>query len=298
VHGLIRSSSAIPTNLSALPNVHFHHCDLTHRDDVKNAVFSWAPDAVFHLAGLSSVWRSWEDPVLAAEVNAISATCLLEASLKFQETSGRGVAFVNASSAEIFAGTQTWPQTETTTIAPTSPYGASKVFSHHLTQIYRARGLGASNAILYSHESPRRPDTFVTRKITKAVAEIAVTGIGTLILGDLAVRRDWGWAPDYVRAMTLMAEQPQPDDFIVATGTAHSVQEFVELAFEAAQVAGWERFLTTDPAFSRVGDAKVLVGDSTKAADLLAWAPTRTLRQIVAEMVEHDVERCTALSRI
>jgi GDPmannose 4,6-dehydratase len=175
-------------------------------------------------------------------------------------------------------------------IRPTSPYGASKAFGHHLTQIYRSRGLNASNAILYSHESPRRPSTFVTRKITQAVADIAVNGTGRLTLGNLAARRDWGWAPDYVRAMRLMADHPQAHDFIIATGVAHSVREFVGFAFEAAGIEDWERFVSTDSALSRVADARILVGDTAEISRLLHWAPTLTLRQIVATMVEHDLD--------
>jgi GDPmannose 4,6-dehydratase len=297
VHGLVRSSSAVPLSLAGAANINLHTCDITDADGVRRAVTACAPDQVFHLAGLSSVWRSWEDPALAARVNGLSIACLLEACLHYQDASGQRLRFVNASSAEIFAGSETWPQTEETSIQPTSPYGASKAFSHQLVQIYRARGIHGSNAILYSHESPRRSETFVTRKITLAAARIAIHGAGKLTLGSLEVKRDWGWAPDYVRAMTLMAGSSVADDFIVATGKGHSVRDFAELAFEAAQVDGWEDFLVTDPALSRVGDAKVLVGDWSKAAKQLGWAPTLDLREIVTKMVEKDLELITRGAR-
>jgi GDPmannose 4,6-dehydratase len=297
VHGLVRASSVVPAGLAGLAQVQLHTGDITAADDVRAVVAASAPHAVFHLAALSSVWRSWEEPVLTANVNALSTAALLEACLQQQDAGGRPVSFVNASSAEMFAGTTTWPQTEQTPFAPTSPYGVSKVFSHQLTQIYRTRGLKASNAILYNHESPRRPDTFVTRKITKAVAGIAVNGTGRLTLGNLDARRDWGWAPDYVRAMTLMAEHPEADDFIIATGVDHSVRDFVQFAFEAARVEDWQAFLTTDPAFTRAADAKVLVGDPAKAAKILDWTPTLDLRQIVGKMVQRDLSNAEPWQR-
>jgi len=289
VHGLTRPTSTVPTHLSALPNVQLHRCDMTDLDSVTHAAYSAAPDHVFHLAGASSVWRSWTDPIHTTKVNAMSVVCLLEACLRLQDTEGKRLSFVNASSAEIFAGVPAWPQTEDTPIRPTSPYGASKAFSHLMTQIYRTRGLKTSNAILYSHESPRRPETFVTRKITMAAAAIAKNGQGRLTLGNVDARRDWGWAPDYVRALIMMAEHPDGDDFIIATGRDHSVRDFVRLAFEAASVPDWQQYLHTDGALARVGDAKNLVGDPSKATGVLGWTPTLDLSQIIARMVDQDL---------
>jgi GDPmannose 4,6-dehydratase len=240
---------------------------------------------------MSSVAASWENPVYATEVNALSTAALLDACLRTQDRTGKSIVFVNASSCEIFAGSPDSPQTENTPIRPISPYGASKVLGHSLCQVYRARGLEASNAILYNHESPRRPTRYVTRKITTAVADIAAGRQDRLVLGDLSVRRDWGWAPDFVDAMYRMAVHGKGDDFVVATGVAHSIADFVAAAFAVAGISDWQELVSSDESFIRPAERAAMVGDATKAWESLGWKPTKSFHEIVVAMVESDLQR-------
>ncbi|HWF28547.1 MAG TPA: GDP-mannose 4,6-dehydratase [Mycobacterium sp.] len=249
------------------------------------------PDVVFHLAAVSSVAASWQDPIETSRVNALSTAVLLDACLAAQERTGSPITVVNASSCEIFAGASDSPQTETTPLQPISPYGAAKAFGHTLCKIYRAKGLNVSNAILYNHESPRRPEQFVTRKITKAAAAIASGRRHRLVLGDVTVERDWGWAPDYVEAMYRMALHDNGDDFVVATGVTHSVQDFVAAAFAAAGIEDWKAHVDSDAAFTRPRDRGVAVGDPTKAGSVLGWYPTFGFDEIVKAMVSSDLRQ-------
>ncbi|MWV50573.1 NAD-dependent epimerase/dehydratase family protein [Rathayibacter sp. VKM Ac-2803] len=264
--------------------------DLRDAAGLGRAVAAAAPDALFHLAGISSVAQSWQEPVLTAEVTGTAVAALLEAAMALQESSGREVRFVQASSSEIFGAATENPQTESTPIRPVSPYGAAKAFAHHLVGVYRGRGLHASSAILYNHESPRRPESFVTRKITAGVAAIAVGAAEELSLGNLDARRDWGWAPDYVDALLRASRAESADDYVVATGVAHSVREFVGAAFAAAGIDEWEDRVVIDPRFARPVDAPEMRGDASKAREALGWAPTVGFEDIVARMVENDLE--------
>ena len=284
VHGVARPGSA-----DSVDDVLMHACDLGEPGAARGLVAATDPDYVFHLAGISSVWRSWNDPVLTTRVNGVSAASLLDACYSHQEASGKRVMVVNASSAEIFAGSGAAIQNEDTPIAPTSPYGASKALSHNMVQVYRARGLEATNAILFNHESPRRPDTFVTRKITKAAAGIARGTQSDLELGSMSVERDWGWAPDYVAALVAMAEYGKGDDFVVATGRAHSVADFVAAAMSAVGIDDWQSYVRGDPDMLRPADSARMVGDASKAREVLGWAPTLSFTEIVAAMVEFDM---------
>lgn len=263
--------------------------DLRDADGLGRIVAEAAPDTVFHLAGISSVAQSWQQPVLTAEVTGTAVAALLEASLALQESTGRPVRFVQASSSEIFGAATENPQTEATPIRPVSPYGAAKAFAHHLVGVYRGRGLHASSGILYNHESPRRPDTFVTRKITAGVAAIAAGTASELSLGNLDVKRDWGWAPDYVDALVRASRADEADDYVVATGVSHSVRDFVAAAFTAAGIDDWEHLVTIDPRFARPVDAPEMRGDASKARESLGWAPTVAFEDIVARMVENDL---------
>ena len=186
---------------------------------------------------------------------------------------------MQASSAEIFGAPPRVPQDETTPLRPLSPYGAAKAYAHHLVGVYRAQGLRACSCVLYNHESPRRPETFVTRKITAGVARIARGLQDELAMGNLDARRDWGWAPDYVQAMVLAARADRGRDYVVATGVSHSVRDFVEAAFLAAGIDDWERRVTLDQRFVRPNDAPELVGDASRARELLGWEPTVRLRR-------------------
>ncbi|MEV8212690.1 GDP-mannose 4,6-dehydratase [Leifsonia sp. NPDC077715] len=248
------------------------------------------PDCIFNLAGMSSVADSWADPVATARTNGVAVVALLQAALRQQESTGRPVRFVQASSAEIFGAAERVPQDETTAIRPTSPYGASKAFAHSSVGVSRSRGVHASSAILFNHESPRRPLKFVTRKITNGVARIASGEAFTLSLGNLDAERDWGWAPDYVDALLRMAEADRPDDYVIATGVSRSVRDFVRTAFAAVGIAEWERHVTTDPSHLRPVDAPVLRGDAGRARRVLGWSPTVTFEQMVERMVHHDLE--------
>jgi GDPmannose 4,6-dehydratase len=256
--------------------------DLRDRASLDRALEQADPDEVYNLASVSSVALSWREPELVADVNGMGAVRLLAA------LHGSAVRFVQASSAEIF-GTAPPPQDENTPVAPTTPYGAAKAFAHHAVAAYRAAGLHASSVILFNHESPRRPPTFVTRKITQAVAAIADGDPEPLRLGSLDVRRDWGYAGDYAEAMRLVARYDEATDFVIASGVSHTVADFVAAAFRCVGIDDWRAHVVLDDAFARQGDSREQRGDAAKARKLLGWAPTVDFEQIVGLMVEHDV---------
>jgi len=201
---------------------------------------------------------------------------------------------VQASSAEIFGDAEMAPQDETTPVRPNSPYGASKAFAHQLVGVYRGRGLHAVSAILYNHESPRRPPTFVTRKIARAAARIARGLEQELVLGNLDARRDWGWAPDYVDAMVRAARHSEASDYVVATGEAHSVRDFVAAAFARAGVEDWESRVRVDQSFVRPSDTALQVGNAARAHGVLGWAPTVDFEELVGRMVDTDLQALDA----
>ena len=275
----------VPPGL-AVPDGFAHRChvaDLAHPDGLAELVADIAPDLVFNLAGLSSVAASWDDPVTTMAVNATGAVALLEASARRP-----GVRFVQASSAEIFGQADITPQDESTPLRPTSPYGVSKAAAHLAVGVWRQRGVHASSLILYNHESPLRPAQFVTRKITSTVARIARGEASELRLGNLDARRDWGWAPDYARAMLLAAQADEPGDYVIATGVSHSVRDFVGAAFAHVGITDWERYVVVDPAFFRPADPAELRGDASRARTLLGWAPTVAFEDMVAALVDED----------
>ena len=285
VHALAHSLEPLPD----LPGVELHRGDLTETDEVRSLLVDLAPDEVYNLAALSSVARSWEEPDLTARVNGMAAAALLESALLVQEKQGRAVRFVQASSAEIFGEPDRTPQDEATPLRPVNPYGAAKAYAHLMVDVYRGRGLHAVSAILYNHESPRRPEQFVTRKITSTVAAIAQGRADSLVLGNLDARRDWGWAPDYVDAMVRAARAVAPADYVVATGVSRSVRDFVAAAFERAGISDWEGLVTVDQQFVRPADPTDLRGDATRARELLGWAPTVAFDEIVGRMVDADL---------
>ncbi|CCQ45018.1 GDP-mannose 4,6 dehydratase 2 [Pseudarthrobacter siccitolerans] len=289
VHALVKPQST-PGPISVPQSVRLHESDVSDQRRMADILLDVQPDALFNLAGVSSVAKSWECPVDVLSTNAVATTGLLEVVSRIQDISGTPVKFIQASSAELFGGTAEVPQTERTSICPISPYGASKALAHHMVGVYRRRGVFASSAILYNHESPRRPQSFVTRKITSQVARIALGIDSQLLLGNLDAKRDWGWAPDYVEALVLMAEHELPDDFVIATGVSHTVAEFVSCAFEAAGLHEWEKYTAVDSRFVRPVDAAELRGDSSKARKELGWEPTMGFEEIVARMVANDLE--------
>jgi GDPmannose 4,6-dehydratase len=252
---------------------------------------SCRPHEVYNLAAPSFVPMSWRQPVLTAEFAAVGCTALLEAIRRVDDE----IRFYQASSSEIFGEPREVPQTETTPLAPVTPYGVAKAYAHFITLSYRRRyGLHASSGILYNHESPRRPPDFVTRKITRAAASISLGLEREVLLGDLDARRDWGYAGDYVRAMWLMLQREAPGDYVVATGEAHSVRELAQCAFSRVGL-DWEEHVRVDESLVR-GKAELhdLVGDASKAREELGWAPSVDFEGLVHLLVDADVERLRA----
>ena len=286
VHGLVRSDDlggAIPEGLVV------HEVDLGTAPAVLAALVDRVgPDELYNLGGISSVARSWEDPLLTTRVNGVAALTLMDAARRLQERRGREVRVLQPSSAEIFGEPAHSPQDEETAIRPVSPYGAAKAFAHHVAAVERSRGLFTATVILYNHESPRRPATFVTRKITSTVAAIAAGRADRLTLGNLDARRDWGWAPDYVDAMVRAVRHDQPGDYVVATGHAHSVRDFVAAAFAHAGVERWERLVDVDPSLLRPADPGLLVGDPPRAREVLGWRPTVGFQDLVGHLVDAE----------
>ncbi len=290
VHGLVRAEDDLGVVRAALPEgTHLHVGDLTDAALLASVVRDVGPDEVYNLGGISSVAYSWEHPVETGAVSGLGAVAVYEAAYRAQQASGRAVRVVQASSAEIFGEPETAPQDEQVRVRPVSPYGAAKAYAHLMADVYRRRGLGVSGVVLYNHESPLRPTAFVTRKITAAAARIAHEGGGTLALGNLDARRDWGWAPDYVDAMVRVARHASADDYVVATGVAHSVGEFVAAAFARVGIEDWRAHVEVDPAFVRPADPSQIVGDASRLREELGWAPTITFEELVGRMVDHDV---------
>ncbi|MDR1512642.1 MAG: GDP-mannose 4,6-dehydratase [Propionibacteriaceae bacterium] len=288
VHGLVLDDGEAKAALSHAPGAVVHRGDLGDPDSIAALVKEIGPDEVYNLGGISSVAFSWEQPVLTGRVTGLGAVGVFEAARRAQDASGRPIRVVQASSSEVFGVPDKAPQDESTPIRPVSPYGAAKAYAHLAAAAYRARGLFVATCVFYNHESPRRPTTFVTRKITAAAARIARDG-GTLTLGDLTARRDWGWAPDYVDSLVRAARHGEPDDFVVATGETHSVADFAAAAFARAGVADWRSHVLTDPELYRPADSTQLVGRADKARRVLGWAPTCSFDDLVARLVDADL---------
>jgi GDPmannose 4,6-dehydratase len=265
--------------------------ELIDGDAVAAAIRKLKPDETYHLASPSFVPASWEDPVGTSTFAAASSAALLEG-LRRGHPEGR---FLNAASAEIFGAPVHVPQSEETPVAPITPYGAGKAFAHFLTGAFRRHyGLHASSAILFNHESPRRPEQFLTRKVSRGAAAISLGLEQELPLGDLSAQRDWGFAGDYVRAMSLMLQADEPDDYVVATGEAHTVEEFVAAAFEHVRL-DWREHVRFDEAFARgTSDAPALVGDPTKIREWIGWEPEVRFDDLVKMLVDADVEELRA----
>jgi len=245
------------------------------------------PHELYNLAAMSFVPASWDQPLLTGEFNAQGVTRVLEAVRQVDPK----IKMYQASSSEMFGKVREVPQTELTPFYPRSPYGVTKVFSHYITVNYReSYDLFAVSGILFNHESPRRGLEFVTRKVTDGVAKIKLGQAKTLGLGNLDACRDWGFAGDYVRAMWLMLQQPAPDDYVIATGEAHSVKRLVEIAFGHVGL-DWEKFVKLDPAFLRPAEVDHLIGDASKARKELKWEPSVTFEGLVTMMVDADLKR-------
>ena len=276
-----------------LPRLVMKQADLLDQLSLIRVLEDSRPQEVYNLAAQSFVPTSWTQPVLTAEFTALGVTRLLDA-IRLVDP---GIRFYQASSSEMFGKVRETPQTERTPFHPRSPYGVAKVYGHDITVNYReSYGLFACSGILFNHESPRRGLEFVTRKVTDAAARIKHGLQRDLRLGNLDARRDWGFAGDYVQAMWLMLQQEAPDDYVVATGESHSVNELVQLAFEYAGL-DWEKYVVIDPTFKRPAEVDVLLGDASKARERLGWEPKVHFPELVRMMIQADLDRCRALTR-
>lgn len=294
VHGLKRRSSSLNTDRldhiyqdlhEAGARFFLHYADLTDGSSLTSLLHDLRPDEIYNLGAQSHVKVSFEIPEFTADVVACGTLRLLEA----LHRSGLKSRFYQASSSEMY-GSVPPPQNETTVFHPRSPYACAKLFAHNITVNYReSYGLHASSGILFNHESPRRGETFVTRKITRAVAHIRSGVQSKLYLGNLEARRDWGYAPDYVRAMWLMLQQDEPGDYVVGTGESHTVREFVKLAFAHAGL-DWKDHVEIDPRYFRPAEVDALCADASKAKRKLGWEPTVTFHELVGRMVDSDIE--------
>lgn len=294
VHGLIRRSSTINTgridHLYQDPHepdrrLILHYGDMADATRLNRLINEVRPSEVYNLGAQSHVKVSFEAPEYTSDVDAIGTLRLLDAIHHCDPN----ILFYQASTSEMF-GNSPPPQNEQTPFYPRSPYGAAKVYGYWITRNYReAYGMFATNGILFNHESPRRGETFVTRKITRAVARIAAGRQSVVYLGNLDAKRDWGYAPDYVRAMWLVLQQEKPEDFVIATGETHTVREFCALAFQEAGL-DWEQHVRIDPAYYRPAEVEVLQGDAAHARKQLGWQPSVSFAELVRLMVLADLE--------
>lgn len=281
-----------------LRGVEFVHGDLQDADSLREAVTSTDPDEVYNLAGISSVALSWKQPELTADVNGTGVLRLVRVLMEHAERTGRSPRMLQASSSEMFGSATSSPQDESTALRPRNPYALAKAFAHETVATYReGHRLFASSVILFNHESPLRPPVFVTRKISSTVAAIALGQADVLVMGDLDIRRDWGYAPDYVRAMWLALQAEEPRDYVVATGRTHTIRDWLEAAFAVVGLSDWERFVRSDPGLIRPTEPGALVGDAALAGSVLGWKPSIGFDELVATMVRHDLDRLSRDAR-
>ncbi len=299
VHGMIRRSSSLRreridqltrTVPAATTRLKLHYGDLADTMSMVRLVREVQPQEVYNLAAQSHVRVSFDQASYTAEVTAVGVLRLLEAVRDFQDSSGQQVRFYQASSSELFGKVQETPQRETTPFYPRSPYGVAKLYGHWITINYReSYGLHASSGILFNHESPRRGENFVTRKVTQAAARISLGLQANLPLGNLEARRDWGFAGDYVEAMWLMLQQETPDDFVIATGQTHSVRDLCAAAFGRVGL-DYRDHVVHDERLERPAEVDLLVGDASKARVQLGWQPRVSFTDLIAMMVDADLE--------
>jgi len=272
--------------------------DLADLPSLVSALEHVRPDEVYNLGAISFVAISFGQAELTSNITGLGVLRMLEAVRIVGGTQNNPIRFYQASSSEMFGKVREVPQSEMTPFHPRSPYGCAKVFGHSITVNYReSYGLYACSGILFNHEGPRRGLEFVTRKITNTAARIKLGIESELVMGNLESKRDWGYAGDYVRAMWLMLQQPEPDDYVVATGESHSIEDFLELAFAEAGLGDWRPFVRQDPRFLRPAEVDLLIGDPTKAREQLGWIPEVDFPTLVKMMVHHDIETETARAR-
>ena len=297
VHGIMRRSSSF--NTARLDHIYedphspntrlfLHYGDLTDAQNLTNLVLDVRPDEIYNLGAQSHVRVSFDQPVYTLQVTGVGALNVLEAARQLNKN--QEVRVYQASSSEMFGDVLEVPQSETTPFRPQSPYACAKVFAYHQTVNYRnAYDLFAVNGVLFNHESPRRGETFVTRKITRAATRIKLGLQKKLYLGNLDAKRDWGYAKDYVEAMWLMLQHDRPDDFVVATGQTHTIRDFLTASFEAIDL-NWEDYVEIDPRYFRPTEVNMLLGDYSKAKTELGWEPKVSMKQLAELMVESDMQ--------
>ncbi|XHX80528.1 MAG: GDP-mannose 4,6-dehydratase [Stenomitos frigidus ULC029] len=299
VHGIIRRTSTFNTDridhIYEDPHVEgarlfLHYGDLNDGTTLRRILEAVQPTEIYNLGAQSHVRVSFDAPEYTVDTVGTGTLRLLEAVRDYQQRTGIQVRFYQAGSSEMFGLVQAVPQTESTPFYPRSPYACAKVFAHWITVNYReSYDLFACNGILFNHESPRRGETFVTRKITRALARIVAGQQQQLYLGNLDAKRDWGYAKDYVQAMWLMLQQEQPDDYVIATGETHSIREFLEVAFRHVNL-DWQDYVEFDERYLRPTEVELLIGDPAKAKQQLGWEPSVTFEQLVNLMVEADLK--------
>ncbi len=299
VHGIIRRTSTF--NTDRIDHIYedphregvklfLHYGDLTDGTTLRRILEDVKPVEIYNLGAQSHVRVSFDSPEYTVDAVGMGTLRLLEAIRDYQQRTGIEVRFYQAGSSEMYGLVQAVPQKEDTPFYPRSPYACAKVYSHWQTINYReSYNMFACNGILFNHESPRRGETFVTRKITRAVAQIVAGKQKKIYMGNLDSKRDWGYAKDYVKAMWLMLQQEQPDDYVIATNETHSVREFLDLAFKYVNL-DWQEYVEFDKRYLRPAEVDLLIGDSTKARTKLGWTPSVTFEQLVALMVEADLQ--------
>jgi GDPmannose 4,6-dehydratase len=292
VHGVIRGQNNPRRQLveRLVPDVTLHNGDLTDMSSLMRALRDSQPDEVYNLGAVSFVAYSWENAFVTSDVTGMGVLNVLEAVRLHAGDDPSAVRFYQASSSEMFGKVQQVPQSEETLLWPRSPYGVSKVYGHYMTINYReSYGMHASSGILFNHESPRRGEEFVTRKVSKAVAAIKLGLQDEIVMGNLDARRDWGFAGDYVNAMWLMLQQDEADDYVISTGETHSIEELLTVAFDHVGIDDWRRYVRQDPRFMRPAEVDLLIGDATKARTKLGWKPQVGFEELIRMMVDSDV---------
>lgn len=300
VHGIIRRASSFNTERishifkdihNKTNRLHLHYGDLADATTIRKLIYAIQPDEIYNLGAQSHVRVSFDIPEYTANITGLGALRVLDAIKDFQEHTGKKIKFYQASSSEMF-GSSPPPQNEKTPFSPRSPYGVAKVFAYHTTKNYReAYGIFAVNGILFNHESERRGETFVTRKITRGIARIKAGLDKKIYLGNLNSCRDWGYAPEYVQAMWLMLQQQKPSDYVIGTGKSYSVKDFVRLAFKAAGLGDYKKYVEIDPRYYRPTEIETLIADPKKAQKQLGWKPKTTFKELVNIMLQADLEK-------
>lgn len=300
VHGVIRRASTFNTerleNIYKDPHVegsrfHLHYGDLADASTIQHLLYSVQPDEVYNLGAQSHVRVSFDIPEYTANITGLGVLRLLEAIKDYEKHTGKKIKFYQASSSEMF-GAALPPQNEDTKFYPRSPYGVAKVFAFDIVRNYReGYGMFAVNGILFNHESERRGETFVTRKITRGISRILAGLDKKIYLGNLDARRDWGYAPEYVNAMYLMMQQEEPHDYVIGTGESHSVGDFVAAGFKAVGIDNWKDYVEIDPHYYRPAEVESLIADASKAKNKLGWEPTIGFDKLVAKMMKHDLKK-------